>query len=110
MLQNSQEISGVEFIFVHPTFLYESLWNTGVLLLLILIGKKAAGDGRVFAAYLLCYGMGRFMIESLRTDQLLIMNTEIPVSMVVSIICIIISLYIFSKIYIDKRKLKGYTD
>lgn len=110
MVKNSQEISGIEFIFVHPTFLYESLWNIGVLALLILIGKKAVGDGRVLAAYLFCYGIGRFLIERLRTDQLLIMNTNIPISMVVSLICIIIALYIFLKIYIDKRKRKVYTE
>ncbi len=77
-------LNGVDFIQVHPTFLYESLWNCGVVLMLFLMRKKTKFDGELFALYIAGYGLGRFFIESLRTDQLLVPGTTIPVSMVVS--------------------------
>lgn len=55
---------------VHPTFLYESLWNLGVMLVLLRLIKKKKFDGHVFWTYVLCYGVGRFFIEGLRTDSL----------------------------------------
>lgn len=71
-------------ILVHPTFLYESLWNLMVLILLILYSRHKKFDGEVILLYLLGYGLGRFWIESMRTDQLLLWNTGIPVSMALS--------------------------
>lgn len=68
-------------ILVHPTFLYESVWNMVLLILLILYGKHKKFDGEVGLLYMVGYGLGRFWIESLRTDQLLIWGTQIPVSM-----------------------------
>ena len=66
----------------HPTFLYESLWNLGVLMLLLLMTKNKfkKADGEIFLWYLLLYGIGRFWIEGLRTDQLLVWGTDIAVS------------------------------
>lgn len=56
---------------VHPTFLYESLWNLAGLVLLYIISKKAYRfDGQLFLSYLFWYGLGRFWIEGLRTDSL----------------------------------------
>lgn len=94
MLKNAENIDGVEFVFVHPTFLYESLWNVGVLILLIALSKKISKQGAVFGVYLIAYGIGRFFIESLRTDQLTIGNTGIPVSMCVSVICVVLGSYL----------------
>ncbi len=82
-------LNGVDFIQVHPTFLYESLWNCGVVLMLFLMRKKTKFDGELFALYIAGYGLGRFFIESLRTDQLLVPGTTIPVSMVVSAVSFI---------------------
>jgi phosphatidylglycerol:prolipoprotein diacylglycerol transferase len=96
-------MDGVEYISVHPTFLYESIWNIGVLLLLLFLLKRKKYNGETFFSYLLWYGVGRFWIESLRTDQLLLPNTEIPVSMVVAAVLVIISL-IFHGIQIYKLK------
>lgn len=79
-------IDGTAYIQVHPTFLYESVWNLGVLLVLIWLtvkGKKRF-DGEIFLLYLLLYGAGRFWIEGLRTDQLLIWGTRIAVSRVLA--------------------------
>ncbi|NLW03226.1 MAG: prolipoprotein diacylglyceryl transferase [Clostridiaceae bacterium] len=54
---------------VHPTFLYESLWNVLVFFVLLFIRKRNKVPGRVFASYLLLYSFGRFMIEFLRVDD-----------------------------------------
>ena len=84
MWTHLQTIGGIDYIQVHPTFLYEGCWNLMVLIILFLIRKKMKFNGELFLFYIAGYASGRFWIESLRTDQLLIMNTEIPVSMVVS--------------------------
>ena len=65
-------VNGVEYIQVHPTFLYESLWNVGVLLFLFWFRKRKKFNGEVFLMYLIGYGLGRIWIEGLRTDQLLL--------------------------------------
>ena len=88
MHDHEQVIDGVTYIQVHPTFLYESLWNLAVLIVLmwVTLRKKKRFDGEVFLLYLLLYGIGRFWIEALRTDQLLIPGTKIPVSQVLAAI------------------------
>ena len=65
-------VNGVEYIQVHPTFLYESLWNVGVLLFLFWFRKRKKFNGEVFLMYLIGYGLGRIWIEGLRTDSLLL--------------------------------------
>lgn len=78
-------INGVEMIQVHPTFLYEGLWNLGVLILIWLYRKHKKFDGEVFLLYLVGYGCGRAWIEGLRTDQLLLPVVGLPVSQLLSI-------------------------
>lgn len=97
MAEHPVEINGVEYIQVHPTFLYESLWNLCVLAVMLLYKKHKKADGEVLAIYFVGYGVGRFWIEALRTDQLLLPNTDIPVSQVVSVllICLGIGLFIW---------------
>lgn len=91
-----ETIKGVAYIQVHPTYLYESIWCLGVLLLLLLYRTRKKFDGELFLLYLGGYGLGRFWIEGLRTDQLLIPGTQIPVSqmlagalVILSAVCII---------------------
>ena len=84
-------IDGVDYIQVHPTFLYESLWNLALLLFLIWYIRRKKFDGEVFLLYLFGYGIGRFWVESLRTDQLLIPGLGIPVSMVVGAAMAVVS-------------------
>lgn len=79
---------GVEYIQVHPTFLYESLWNLGILLFMLWYRKRKKFDGEMLFIYLLGYGLGRFWIEGLRTDQLIFFNTGIPVSQALSFILV----------------------
>ncbi|MDD3394613.1 MAG: prolipoprotein diacylglyceryl transferase [Clostridia bacterium] len=70
-LSQLQAINGVEYIQVHPTFLYESLWNIGVFVLLIFVSRRKKFHGQIAGLYFLCYGLGRVWIEGLRTDQLM---------------------------------------
>lgn len=76
-------------IAVHPTFLYESLWNVAGFVILALLRKKKPFEGFIFYAYLLWYGLGRVWIEGLRTDSLMLGNLRI--SQLVAGVCIIVS-------------------
>ncbi len=82
---------GMEYIQVHPTFLYESMWNTVLFIALFLYRKHKAFPGEVFVLYLFFYGLGRFFIEALRTDQLLLPYVGMPVSRVVALLCMVVS-------------------
>lgn len=77
-------VKGVEYIQVHPTFLYESVWNIGVLALILWYTPKKKYNGQLFLIYLAGYGLGRMWIEGLRTDQLILFNTGLPVSQLLS--------------------------
>lgn len=83
-------IDGTAFIQAHPTFLYESLWNFATLSFMILYAKKKRFDGEIMMWYMVLYGVGRFWIEGLRTDQLFLWSTGIPVSQLVSVVMILI--------------------
>ncbi len=89
---------------VHPTFLYESLWNLGVLLIIFLYRKNKKFDGELFAMYLAGYGMGRFWIEGLRVDQLQIGNTGLAVSQILSAVLAITA--VASIIYMRNKSRK----
>lgn len=75
-----------ETIFVHPTFLYESLWNlAGFIMLCIFVNRgKRRYDGQCLLIYFVWYGIGRFWIEGLRTDSLYIGSTGIRISQLLS--------------------------
>lgn len=75
---------GENFIQVHPTFLYESIWNLCLLIILYLYRKHKKFSGEILCLYMAGYGLGRFWIEAIRTDQLYIPGTTIPVSMVLA--------------------------
>ncbi len=66
--------------YYHPTFLYESLWNLLGFVLLHFYSRKRKFDGEIFVGYLAWYGLGRAVIEGLRTDSLYIPGTGIRVS------------------------------
>lgn len=71
---------------VHPTFLYESLWNLGVLLLILFFFKKRQKfSGEIFLLYITGYGLGRLWIEGLRTDSLMI--GPLRISQLVALLC-----------------------
>ncbi len=76
---------GTNYIQVHPTFLYEGLWNLAILVFLLLYLEHKKFDGEIALLYFAGYGIGRALIESIRTDQLYITGTSIPVSMVLGL-------------------------
>lgn len=77
---------GVNYIQVHPTFLYESLWNLCLLILALVYWKHKKFEGEIALLYLGGYGLGRAWIEGIRTDQLFIPGTQLPVSQVLAVI------------------------
>mgnify|MGYP000998389503 FL=1 len=108
VLKHAVEIDGTRYIQVHPTFLYESLWNIGVLIILLLFTKHRKYNGQIFLIYLLGYGLGRMWIEGLRTDQLIFFGTGVAVSQVLSGVLVVASaailIYRFVK---DRQKVKS---
>ena len=80
MKANIVTVNGIDCIQVHPTFLYESLFNLCVFLFLLWYRKRKKFDGEIFFLYIGLYGIGRSIIEGLRTDQLLLPGTSIAVS------------------------------
>ncbi len=79
-------VDGINYIQVHPTFLYESVWNLFILILMLLYKGKKKFHGEICLFYLGGYGIGRFFIEGLRTDQLLFPGTGIAVSQVLGLL------------------------
>ena len=69
---------------VHPCFLYESIWCAIGFVVLHFLSKKRKFTGQIAVSYLIWYGFGRFFIEYFRTDSLLVGNTSIKVSMLLS--------------------------
>ena len=106
MWEHAVTVGGVQYIQVTPTFLYEGLWNCGVLLALFLLRNHTKFRGEEFLIYVAGYGIGRFWIESLRTDQLLIPGTQIPVSMVVSAVAagLAILVIIYKHVQLARRE------
>ena len=103
-------VSSTQYIEVHPTFLYESLWNlAGLLLLLFVISKGRRFDGENTWFYFLWYGLGRFWIEGLRTDSLYLfdwtfLGEPIRVSQALSLVLVIVAAFmLFYNIKIKKR-------
>ncbi len=79
---------GANYIQVHPTFLYESLWNLLVLVLMLVYRRHKKFQGEIWLFYLGGYGLGRFWIEGIRTDQLYLTGTTIPVSQLLAAVCV----------------------
>ena len=94
-IQNQMLINGVYY---HPTFLYESLWDILIFISLIVYRKKSHQNGYIFFLYVLFYSIGRFFIEGLRTDSLMI--GYFRTAQLVSIILILFSIFFLYKIKI----------
>ncbi len=97
---------------VHPTFLYESLWNVaGLLLIVLVVSKGRRFDGENTWFYFLWYGIGRFWIEGLRTDSLYLFGWElfgkpIRVSQALSLVMVLVAAFmLFYHIRLKPRPL-----
>lgn len=97
---------GTNYIQVHPTFLYESLWNIGLFIIMCLYHKHKKFQGEICLLYLGGYGLGRMWIEGIRTDQLFIGGTGIPVSQALAICMVVfaVGVDIVVRIQIKKKQ------
>lgn len=95
-------LSEIGYIQVQPTFLYESLWNLFVLVLMLIFRRKKKFDGEVILWYLIGYGIGRAVIEGMRTDQLIMPVTGWPVSQALSIVVATVSVIV---VIVKRRKI-----
>lgn len=99
--QKAVEGGYVGFVQVHPTFLYESVWNALGLVLIHFLSKKRRFDGQVFLYYVAWYGLGRFFIEGIRTDSL--MGGSIRASQLLALVSLILSLAILAYVLLIKE-------
>ncbi len=106
MREHMETVEGVSYIQVHPTFLYESLWCLLILVLLLVYRRHKKFNGEVFLLYLAGYGFGRFWIERLRTDQLLLPGIGFPVSQLLAGVLVVVSVGLI----IYKRRKARYFD
>lgn len=93
-----ETVNGVyQYSEVHPTFLYESLWNlVGLILLAFVLEKYRKFDGQIFFSYMAWYGLGRAWIEGMRTDSLYFFSTGLRVSQVLAIIFCVVAVVILA--------------
>ncbi len=89
---------------VHPTFLYESLWNFAAIIALTLYKPHKKFDGELGVLYMVIYGAGRFLIEGLRADSLYIFGT-IRVSQLLSLILFVAGIFLL--VFMRKRNKKA---
>lgn len=95
-------IDGVQYVQVQPTFLYESVLNLILLILLLIFRDKKKFYGETFCRYLMGYGVIRFIIEGFRTDQLKIGN--VAVSQILSAVLFVVALVV---VIVMRVRLKG---
>lgn len=105
MLDHVLVAGGKEFVQVHPTFLYESLWNLMVLLVIFLYRRYKKFDGELFAMYIWGYGLGRVWIEGLRTDSLFVPGLGIKVSQLLAAVCVLAAsaFIIYKRVKVSRR-------
>ena len=95
----------VNGVVAHPTFLYESLWNTLGFVILHFYSKRRKFKGEIFLLYVAWYGLGRFFIEGLRTDSLYVWGTPLRVSQLLAAAAFVVSVVILIISYKKRRKI-----
>ena len=88
--------------FVHPTFLYESVWNLVGFLIINALYKKKKFDGQIVLMYITWYGFGRMLIEGLRTDSLYV--GVFRISQVIGFLCFIIGATLLTVFLLRARR------
>lgn len=108
VLDKAVVINGAQYIQVHPTFLYEMLWNIGLFIFMNIYKKHKKFDGEMILIYFIGYGIGRLWVEGMRTDQLMLFGTGLAVSQVLSLIliavCAALAIYMRRKIKNEPNK------
>lgn len=91
----------------HPTFLYESIWNLGIFIFLLWLRRRVTiKQGDIFLSYILLYSAGRFVIESFRTDSLML-TSSIRVAQAISLLIILIAVVLLFYRHRNKMNRKG---
>ncbi len=103
VLNHIIQVGNTSYIQVHPTFLYESAWNLALLIFMLWYRSKKKFEGELFFIYLGGYGLGRALIEALRTDSLLLPGTNLAVSQLLACACILGAVL---GIYLGRKQLK----
>lgn len=83
----------IEGAYYHPTFLYESLWSFAGFIILITIRKFQPKRGNLFLYYVIWYSIGRFFVEGLRTDSLML-TESLRIAQVISLVLIITAVFV----------------
>ncbi|KZN95399.1 prolipoprotein diacylglyceryl transferase [Aeribacillus pallidus] len=94
----------IEESYYHPTFLYESLWNLIGFLILLILQRLNLKRGEVFLTYVIWYSIGRFFIEGMRTDSLMLTDS-LRMAQVLSVVLVITS----TVLILYRRTRKGLT-
>lgn len=91
LLEQAVTAQGVQYLQVHPTFLYEAFFNLILMILLLIYRPRKKFNGEIILLYMLGYGIIRFFIEGLRTDQLIFFETGLPASQIMSVVFVVAS-------------------
>ena len=102
MLSNTEMVNGVSCITVHPSFLYEGMWNLFLLLFIFFYRKHKRFDGELAMIYVFGYGIGRFLVEASRTDSLMI--GPLKVSQLVGLVTAAVAAAIIIRNYLSIKK------
>ncbi|WP_010252214.1 prolipoprotein diacylglyceryl transferase [Acetivibrio cellulolyticus] len=108
-LKNLQDLGATVYpdIPIHPTFLYESLWNLGVFFLLMWYTKRKKQNGEVFCLYMIAYGAGRFWIEGLRLDSLWLGSFRISQALSLVFVIVFGLIFIISRVKAKNKQIES---
>lgn len=104
-------VEGTNYIQVHPTFLYESLWNLALLVLMLWYRKHKRFEGEQWLLYLGGYGLGRAWIEGIRTDTLFLPHTTIAVSQLLAVVLFVtaVAADVLIRLHLNRKGTKTAT-
>lgn len=104
MANNTTVYDSMDWISVHPTFLYESFWTLVLFIFLMIYRKHKKFDGELILLYVWGYGLGRVWIEGLRSDSLMTFGGNMKVSQLIAFVCVMVSSIILVKKRLDYAK------
>jgi len=104
LLERMYTFEGVGYLQVHPTFLYEAVFNFLLVTALVLYRPYKRFDGEMILLYMFGYGLARFFIEGLRTDQLMFFDTGLPASQIASVLFVVIAAVLLLRGYMGWSK------
>jgi phosphatidylglycerol:prolipoprotein diacylglycerol transferase len=104
--QNIISFQGAEYFQVHPTFIYEAFFNLLLMLALLIYRPRKRFNGEITLLFFLGYGVIRFFVESLRTDQMKFLNTGLPLNQMMAALFAVVSASLLIAGHIKTRRKK----